>query len=125
VQWLKTDDFVNTIVQNGKLNLNNNGAYAPRRLIRTSAERCGRTSIHSTTLCLVKLVMQTQRRSYRGYEIQITQVLVMWRAAIYPNSYLRAVDWTAKPIVAADAGIAEIEAERRIDAMLDGEIPQA
>ena len=69
--------------------------------------------------------MQTQRRSYRGYEIQITQTLMMWRAAIYHDSYLGPVDWTAKPIIAADAGIAEIEAQQRIDAVLDGAIPPA
>lgn len=49
----------------------------------------------------------------------------MWRAAIYHDSYLGPVDWTAKPIIAADAGIAEIEAQQRIDAVLDGAIPPA
>lgn len=68
--------------------------------------------------------MHTQRRSYRGYEIQITQTLVMWRAAIYHDGYLRPVDWTAEPIIAADAGIAELQAQQRIDAVLDAQPPK-
>ena len=56
--------------------------------------------------------------SYRGYEIQITHSFVMWRAAIYHDSYLRAVDWTLEPIIAAYAGIAKIQAQQRIDAVL-------
>ena len=56
--------------------------------------------------------------SYRGYEIQITQTLVMWRVAIYDDEYLRAIDWTLEPIIAADQLIAEIEAKARIDAVL-------
>jgi hypothetical protein len=72
-----------------------------------------------------RLTMKTQRLSYRGYEIQITHTLVMWRAAIYHSSYLRAVDWTLEPIIAADARIAEIQAQQRIDAVLDGQPPKA
>jgi hypothetical protein len=64
--------------------------------------------------------METQRRLYRGYEIQITRTLVTWRAAIYRKNDLPAVDWTHKPIIAADAGIAEIQAQQRIDEVLDG-----
>jgi len=63
--------------------------------------------------------METQRLSYRGYEIQITRALVMWRAAIYHDSYVPAVDWTLEPIIAADARIAEMQAQQRIDAVLD------
>jgi hypothetical protein len=44
----------------------------------------------------------------------------MWRAAIYHDRYLRAVDWTLEPIIAVDARIAEIQAQQRIDAALDG-----
>ena len=71
-----------------------------------------------------RLTMKTQRLSYRGYEIQITHTLVMWRAAIYHSSYLRAVDWTLVPIIAADAGIAEIQAQQRIDSVLDAQPPE-
>ena len=45
--------------------------------------------------------MKTQRFFYRGYEVQITLTLVMWRAAIYHDSYLPAVNWTREPIIAA------------------------
>ena len=68
--------------------------------------------------------MKTQRVSYCGYEIQVTRTLVMWRAAIYHSSYLRAVDWTLVPIIAADAGIAEIQAQQRIDSVLDAQPPK-
>jgi len=68
--------------------------------------------------------METQRLSYRGYEIQITRTLVMWRVAIYHDSYLRPVDWTLQPIIAADAQIAEMQAQQRIDAVLDGQRPK-
>jgi hypothetical protein len=68
--------------------------------------------------------MKTQRVSYRGYETEVTRTLVMWRAAIYHSSYLRAVDWTLVPIIAADAGIAEIQAQQRIDSLLDAQPPK-
>ena len=68
--------------------------------------------------------MKTQRVSYRGYEIHVTRTLVMWRAAIYHSSYLRAVNWTLVPIIAADAGIAEIQAQQRIDSVLDAHPPE-
>ena len=52
------------------------------------------------------------------------RTLVMWPAAIYHSSYLRAVDWTLVPIIAADAGIAEIQAQQRIDSVLDAQPPE-
>jgi hypothetical protein len=64
--------------------------------------------------------METQRIFYRGYEIQITRTLVMWRVAIYHDNDLPAVDWIRNPIIAADASIADIQAEQRIDSVLDG-----
>lgn len=69
--------------------------------------------------------MKTERLSYRGYEIQITQTLVMWRVAIYDDEYLRAIDWTLEPIIAADQLIAEIEAKARIDAVPDNQATEA
>jgi len=69
--------------------------------------------------------METQRLSYRGYEIQITRTLVMWRVAIYHDNYLRAVDWTLEPIIAADSRIAELQAAQRIDAVLEGQASQS
>jgi len=68
--------------------------------------------------------MKTQRYSYRGYEVQIARIHVMWRAAIYHDNYLPKVDWTRKPIIAADARIAEIRVKERIDAALDGSRPK-
>jgi hypothetical protein len=63
--------------------------------------------------------MDTERLLYRGYKIQITRTLVMWRAAIFQDSELPEVDWTKDPIIAADVQIAEIQAQQRIDAVLD------
>jgi hypothetical protein len=67
--------------------------------------------------------MKTQRFFYRGYEVQIALTLVMWRAAIYHDSYLPAVNCTREPIIAADAQIAEMQAQHRIDAVLDASRP--
>jgi hypothetical protein len=63
--------------------------------------------------------MKTQRVWYRDYEVQITQILVMWRAAIYHSSNLPAIDWTLEPIITAAPEIAEIQAQQRIDSILD------
>jgi hypothetical protein len=48
----------------------------------------------------------------------------MWRAAIFHSDHLRAVDWTVVPIIAADAGIAEVQARQRIDSVLGAEPPE-
>jgi hypothetical protein len=63
--------------------------------------------------------MFTENRPYRDYEIQVMNRPPIWQAAIYPTKPgMTEVDWTTKPIEAANVEAAYLLARRRIDYVL-------
>jgi hypothetical protein len=64
--------------------------------------------------------METQTYEFRGYEIQVTHKPPIWQAAIYPTKPgMLEIDWTSKPIEAANVRGAELLARDRINEALE------
>jgi hypothetical protein len=63
--------------------------------------------------------MRTERQTFRGYEIQVTNNPALWQAAIYrTNPTLPEIDWVALNIRAASASPAFQEAKQVINRAL-------
>jgi hypothetical protein len=63
--------------------------------------------------------MRTEKQTYRGYEIQVTNDPALWQAAIYRTSpTLPEIDWVALNIRAGSASPAFQEAKQEINRVL-------
>jgi hypothetical protein len=63
--------------------------------------------------------MRTEKQTFRGYEIQVTNNPALWQAAIYRTSpTLPEIDWVALNVRAASASPALQEAKQVIDKAL-------
>jgi hypothetical protein len=63
--------------------------------------------------------MRTEKQTFRGYEIQVTNNPALWQAAIYRTSpTLPEIDWVALNVRAASASPAFQEAKQVIEKAL-------